>query len=182
LQHFYKSPKFTDDWFSFSKLYSDVVRQFPSGSKFVEVGCYEGRSSAYMAVEIANSKKDIEFYCVDIWLDGLHKTFTENMESVKDYYTPIHMSSDDAAQKFENESLDFVFIDADHHYDSVKRDIEVWWPKVKPGGILAGHDFYPHEPTWGDVAKVVKEMFPKSHIPLTSISCFKVNKLVDSDK
>ena len=60
MQHFYKSSKFTDDWFSFSKLYSDVVRQFPSGSKFVEVGCYEGRSAAYMAVEIANSKKDIE--------------------------------------------------------------------------------------------------------------------------
>lgn len=37
--------------------------------------------------------------------------------------------------------LDFVYIDASHDYDSVVADIQVWWPKVKPGGILGGHDF-----------------------------------------
>ena len=176
MEHFYKSEKFTDDWFSFSKLYSDVVRQFPNGSKFVEVGCYEGRSAAYMAVEIANSNKDIDFYCVDFWLDGLYETFVENMMPVKDHYTALHMASHAAAKKFEDESLDFVFIDADHHYDSVKQDIEVWWPKVKQGGILAGHDYYPTEPTWGDVYKVVTEVFPNKAKYLRTQSCFKVTK------
>lgn len=37
--------------------------------------------------------------------------------------------------------LGFVYIDADHREESVKRDIETWWPLVRPGGVLAGHDF-----------------------------------------
>jgi len=39
-------------------------------------------------------------------------------------------------------SLDFVYLDAGHDYDSVKRDIAAWWPKVKPGGIFAGNDYF----------------------------------------
>jgi hypothetical protein len=38
--------------------------------------------------------------------------------------------------------LDFVYIDANHRYIHVKQDIELWWPKVRPGGILAGHDLF----------------------------------------
>jgi predicted O-methyltransferase YrrM len=51
------------------------------------------------------------------------------------------MTSEEAAEAFEARSLDFVYIDAQHHYEAVKRDIALWWPKVKPGGILAGHDY-----------------------------------------
>ena len=40
--------------------------------------------------------------------------------------------------------LDFVFIDAQHDYDSVKKDIEIWTPKLKPGGLLSGHDYQPN--------------------------------------
>jgi hypothetical protein len=46
----------------------------------------------------------------------------------------------EVAKDFEDESLDFVFIDADHEYESVKRDIILWRRKIKPGGILMGHD------------------------------------------
>jgi predicted O-methyltransferase YrrM len=47
---------------------------------------------------------------------------------------------------FADGSLDMVYIDACHRYDDVLSDLERWWPKVKPGGILAGHDvfFLPH--------------------------------------
>eukprot|EP00971_Amphidinium_carterae_P067679 1340279-Amphidinium_carterae.1 len=38
-------------------------------------------------------------------------------------------------------SLDMVFLDADHTYKGVKQDIELWWRKVRHGGILAGHDY-----------------------------------------
>ena len=47
----------------------------------------------------------------------------------------------DGAQHYDDKSLDFVFIDAGHDYTSVKKDIDAWLPKVKSGGILAGHDF-----------------------------------------
>jgi len=46
-----------------------------------------------------------------------------------------------AAALVEDGSLDFVFIDADHSYEAVRRDIDAWRSKVKPGGWLGGHDY-----------------------------------------
>lgn len=47
-----------------------------------------------------------------------------------------------AARKFHDRSLDFVYIDGDHSYAGCRRDILAWAPKVKVGGVLAGHDYY----------------------------------------
>jgi hypothetical protein len=49
-----------------------------------------------------------------------------------------------AADDVEDGSLDFVFIDADHTYEAVAADIKAWWPKVRLGGTLAGHDYVNH--------------------------------------
>lgn len=54
-------------------------------------------------------------------------------------------TSQEAVLKFDNESLDFIFIDADHSYDSVLEDLNLWYPKLKKGGLLSGHDY--HMPT-----------------------------------
>lgn len=53
----------------------------------------------------------------------------------------MRMTSEDAAKLFPAGSLDFVYIDANHSYEMVKQDIEMWWPKVRMGGIFAGHDY-----------------------------------------
>jgi hypothetical protein len=47
----------------------------------------------------------------------------------------------DKAKDFYDNSLDFVYIDARHDYEGVKEDLEAWWPKLKIGGLFAGHDF-----------------------------------------
>jgi hypothetical protein len=47
----------------------------------------------------------------------------------------------EAARTIEDESLDFVFIDANHTYDSVREDIEAWYPKVRKDGLFCGHDY-----------------------------------------
>jgi hypothetical protein len=60
MEHIYQQPQFGEDWFTYPEFYSQIVDRFSSGSKFVEVGSWKGKSSAYMAVEIANSGKDIE--------------------------------------------------------------------------------------------------------------------------
>jgi len=46
------------------------------------------------------------------------------------------------ADHVEDDSLDFIFIDADHRYDGVVRDLAAWVPKLKPGGLLSGHDIH----------------------------------------
>lgn len=146
---------------------------------FVEIGSWRGKSSAYMAVEIANSGLNIQFDCVDTWegsLDEeihqndpavinntLYEEFLKNMQSVKEYYRPIRMKSVDAAKSYTDHSLDFVFIDAQHDYESVKEDILAWKDKVKPGGFLAGHDYNP-EGDYG-VGKAVRELLP-NHQPI----------------
>lgn len=54
----------------------------------------------------------------------------------------VRMSSLEAAEKVvADDSLDFVFIDADHSYKGCKEDLEAWWPKVKKGGLFSGHDY-----------------------------------------
>ena len=146
VEHIYEQEQFGENWFTYPNLYSSIVKKFPSGSKFVEVGSWKGKSSAYMSVEIANSGKNIDFCCIDIWEDGsgplLYETFINNMNPVENYYHHLKMPSLEAVKQFEDNSLDFVFIDASHEYEDVKADILAWIPKVKPGGILAGHDYY----------------------------------------
>ncbi len=53
----------------------------------------------------------------------------------------IRKTSLEASVLFGNEALDFVYLDAQHHYSAVKADIEAWYPKVKVGGIISGHDY-----------------------------------------
>jgi hypothetical protein len=183
--HIYQNSNFGEDWFSYPKLYSEVVAKFPSRSKFVEVGSWKGKSSAYMAVEIANSGKDIDFYCVDTWkgsiehqdhpdIGSLYDIFLENMEPVEGYFIPLHLTSEQASRKFKTESLDFVFIDASHEYEDVIKDLLLWYPKIKKGGVLAGHDYYPNR-EWGqDVFKAVHELF--NNVVGTDENCFLIEK------
>lgn len=55
----------------------------------------------------------------------------------------IAMPSVQAADLIADESLDMVYIDADHSYEAVREDILKWFPKVKMGGIFSGHDYNP---------------------------------------
>jgi hypothetical protein len=63
--------------------------------------------------------------------------------------------SPQCSEEFANESLDFVYIDALHDYDSVKSDMEAWFPKIKQGGILAGHDYSLQD--WPGIFTAVEE-------------------------
>lgn len=185
MQHIYQRKEFGEEWFTYPKLYKSIVDKFPTNSRFVEVGSWKGKSSAFMCVEIANSNKNIEFFCVDTWagsiehqdhedLDKLYLTFLDNMKPVEKFYFPLKLTSKEASKKFKDESLDFVFIDASHEYEDVIEDLKIWFPKVKKGGILAGHDCYPNNPEWGGVHKAVKETF--TNFTVTDENCFIVEK------
>lgn len=53
----------------------------------------------------------------------------------------IRATSLEASKSFREGQFDFVYIDAQHHYEAVMQDLELWYPKVREGGILAGHDY-----------------------------------------
>lgn len=168
MNHFYEN---IPGWFNFSPLYQRMVAEAQDGARFVEIGAWKGRSTAFMGVEIANSGKNIDFTVVDTFQGSdEHKTedaiinntledeFLKNTAPIRDYYKLLVMQSVTASRFFPDHSLDFVFIDAAHDYESVKQDIEAWLPKVKKGGVIAGDDFS----TWPGVAKAVNEIFPEA--------------------
>lgn len=83
--------------------------------------------------------------------------FGERAEMIK-AYSPF------VSEMFDDESLDFVYIDGLHDYDSVKSDINAFYPKVKKGGIIAGHDY--HQLDWPGVFYAVNEFIEKNELEL----------------
>lgn len=71
-------------------------------------------------------------------------------------FTLLQDFSDDAAKKVEDNSVDFVYIDADHSYDFVMQDIIVWQRKIRKGGIISGHDYFYDNDKSGRRAKVTQ--------------------------
>ena len=79
-----------------------------------------------------------------------------------DRVTILHGPSVEMAKNVEDGSLDFVFIDADHRYEFAKADIGAWYPKVRDGGTISGHDF--GDLRFPGVEKAVKEIFGTNFI------------------
>jgi predicted O-methyltransferase YrrM len=145
-------------WFSFPNLYKKMVNDLPNGSLLVEVGCYKGCSLSYLIVEMVNAKKSFDIVAVDAcpWPD-IEPDFYKHMKPLEGYYrTLFGGDSFDRAKDFKDESIDFVFIDANHTYEYVKRDIEAYLPKMKKGSIMAGHDYNMSHP---GVIQAVNEAF-----------------------
>ena len=74
-------------------------------------------------------------------LNEIRKKMLQRMKPFKDRFIFMHDFSLPVAEKYEDEIFDFVFIDGNHWYDYVLDDIHAWLPKVRPGGIIAGHDY-----------------------------------------
>jgi hypothetical protein len=154
MDHIYKEDKFGEDWFRREELYTSFIKLIPDNSIFVEMGVWKGKSVAYLGVEIINSKKNIKCYAIDTFtgsqeaiqqshpdIKDLYNIFLNNIEPIKDVVVSVKKASIDAVKDFKDKSIDIIFIDGDHSYEEVNRDIHIWFPKVKDGGIIAGHDY-----------------------------------------
>lgn len=74
--------------------------------------------------------------------ESLNQAMDRATARLKKYdFTPIRKTSMDAVIDFPDESLDFVYIDGNHSFKFVTEDILEWSKKIKPGGIIAGHDY-----------------------------------------
>ncbi len=130
---------------------NEILSQVPNG-KGIEVGTFKGELSK----EILNMWAGT-LYMLDVWRplgaeyidssnhgnfkNGVYADAMVNISGLEDRAVMIRCTSEVGANIFSDESLDFAYIDANHAYDFVKQDIELWWPKVKKGGWLCGHDF-----------------------------------------
>ena len=169
MQHYWHTLT-CESWFNYADLYKRMVEAASDNAHFVEVGSWKGKSASCMGVEIVNSQKKIRFDCVDIWTipsylmphvqpnhtldEDIFHIFMETIDPVKEVVNIVRSISWEAADLYPDNSIDFVFVDACHDYDSVSKDIFAWYPKVKVGGIIAGHDIEA-----ADVKRAVREYF-----------------------
>ena len=120
------------------------------GGIMVEIGPYTGTSTEIFAT---TNKFDV-IYAVDPWRAGYDdndelsdsdmvkvENIFDNIQTKYPCIRKIKKSSVEAALQFDDNSLDFVYIDACHQYENVVEDINIWLPKVKHIGWLGGHDF-----------------------------------------
>jgi predicted O-methyltransferase YrrM len=127
-----------------------------------EVGTYRGD----FAAAILTALRPKQLYLVDSWeyraeekyegasyggheragqrgMDAMYESVVERFRAEIDGGRIVveRARSVEAASSFSDESLDWVYIDADHSYDGVKRDLDAYFRKVKPGGFIAGDDY-----------------------------------------
>ena len=151
-------------YFTFPQFYEWIVDECLCDPWHgVEVGVYTGQSAAYLLAAITqkNIRGTYKLDLVD--LEMTKHGAVRNLEPVAEYIGQVHeMQSVEASKRYADASLDFCFIDANHEYGAVAADIDAWRPKVKPGGIIAGHD-YCEWPGFG-VIQAVTERFQRVEI------------------
>ena len=137
----------------------------------IEIGVCEGQFAYHVLLQNAPSK----LYLVDPWQYGLQKdvevdptpeaqrSYDMRYERVCGYFASyenievIRMKSEDAFSMFSDEYFDYVYIDGEHSYDAVTRDLTNYFFKVKVGGYLIGDDY-----GWAGIASAVQD-FLKVH-------------------
>jgi hypothetical protein len=183
--HYYDS---IDGWFDFEDVYREAVRAAQDGDHLVEVGCWQGKSLSFLAVEALNSGKRLTVDGVDNWRGSDGEPYQRSLAEAVDVMEvcrrnvarsgyPVNLVRADsaaAAALYPDRGLDFVFIDAAHDYFSVTRDLRAWVPKVKWGGILAGHDYVGGFP---EVALAVRDFVPLGEIDVRG-SCWQYRRAV----
>ena len=121
----------------------------------VEVGVFKGQFSFHLlntwecrlltSVDPWKEFSTTEYIDVCNLAQDMHE---RNYEETLTRLTPfgdrsrlLRATSADGAEEFADGTLDFVYLDAQHHYEAVCDDIRVWYPKVRSGGVLGGHDY-----------------------------------------
>jgi hypothetical protein len=167
-----------------------LLNEFAAGSVGVEVGTWKGN----FAARILGIAKPRTLHLVDPWqfhpeedydaacyggkatggqaeIDSIYQDVLARFsQEISDGVVVIHrMTSEEAVTGFDDNSLDWVYIDGDHHYNAVKADLELWYPKVRPGGLLTGDDLGT-EKWWEDgVSRAVTEFASAPNAPVLTI-------------
>ncbi len=156
-----------DGWMVFPELQwlYETAKKYKN---IVEVGSWKGKSTHAL---LSGTKGTVT--AVDTWQgsedprdhtnilakqDDIYGIFEKNTSDFKNLKV-VPQASPGAANYFDDKSIDFLFIDAGHTYEDVKKDLIAWMPKMKPDGLISGHDYMPD--VWMGVIQAVNEAFGK---------------------
>lgn len=145
-------------WMDYEALYDAFITNCREGGTLVELGNYCGRSLVYLGLQARKAEKDVRIFGADLFqrepVPYHHEEVSEvgarwlqvaaaniHRAGLADTVSLLQIDSARAARLFDDGSVDCCFIDACHELDFVQADIQAWWPKVKAGGIFAGHDY-----------------------------------------
>ena len=162
-KHFMRDLKFIKGLESF-------IRCLPKNSEIAELGSFAGESTALFA------KYGHRVHAVDLWQGSLctagiksdesaqdiERRFDEVVKKYPNKITKIKASTHDAYREFKDNSLDGLYIDALHEREAVKKDLELWLPKIKVNGFVGGHDYNPKQ--FPGVVQAVNEFFGEEYI------------------
>ena len=162
-----------EGWFNMEQQYLELLEATPEKGIFVELGAYKGKSTSFIVTEIINRNRNIQFYTVDTFegdsgstdkkeveaykqvnVSKMYEEFKENTKHLSDRLQTIIGKSNEAAEYFEDNSVDVIFIDAGHSKEAVLKDIKAWLPKMKNNSIMSGHDYT----GWEGVGQAVREL------------------------
>ena len=149
-------PEMCEEYFFGWRPAFKAVKELFSNPVGVEVGVFEG----FLTHQVLKYVKPSKYFLIDPHLkydDGIGELsgFTQEMwdevhnSLIRKYKDNpvvkiVRKTSIEGASEIPDESLDFVYIDGDHRVESVFNDISAWYPKVRVGGIVSGHDFSEH--------------------------------------
>lgn len=139
MEHYYKN---ITGWCDFEEIYKEAVENF-DGGLFVEAGTANGQSTAFLCVEIANSKKDIQLITCDIFEAANQEQYVRSHLDKFPFLSINKQQSMDLfrALKKKGERPNFIFLDGDHSLSGVSNELKIAWDILAKGGILAGHDY-----------------------------------------
>lgn len=133
----------------------ELIKYFKPSGIGIEIGVYQGEFSKY----ILDNCPDLNLILLDCWQKQTKDEYNDDLNSENDiqierinktikniinHYHRVKIIkgfSDEFSKLFSDNIFDFVFIDANHSYESIKKDLNNFYPKVKKGGLFAGHDY-----------------------------------------
>jgi predicted O-methyltransferase YrrM len=148
-------------WFNYAEMYDLAIENIPENGKFLEIGCFLGKSTHYLCTNLINAgREDVTVYGLDTFRGSTEHKFLDKITKDGSFYETtkqnlqyfigrnqchlIESRSDnqETIDRFEDKTFDVIMVDGAHEYDAVLEDIQNWWPKVKDGGIMLLDDMY----------------------------------------
>jgi cephalosporin hydroxylase/Flp pilus assembly protein TadD len=164
------------------QLYHLVRTQLPRRSaplRFIEIGSYSGASLLLTSLALGRTVKGAQGFAVE---PSGQPQFQQVMQTLRKHVTHLKAFSHQAApklrQQFERDGNfpEFIFVDGDHSYAGVKRDILDYYPLLAPGGVMAFHDYlpaltpenreavlFPHEGNEPGIRRACEELMEGTH-------------------